>query len=272
MSLAIDEHEKPDYCDFSQESLNVFQLSEYQLVFSGTTKEQNGWEPEWAKYAPYSMDIHEPASFPVIPETLLTPGQPLNYRNIHMTDVFWRHFVPYKDGVAAIGHCYLKLLLCQVKMDCFDDIDDVRNPKQLESITIDRYTNDFDEKDRFIFPQKSSELIRHHLKNRLWLQANTGNLDIHRKYAFHTALSPEHILSVTFCPEGYWKQGTAPTPTQLDKVFVSFWDFMDHLTITEEPNAGNKLEPGETLRGERKALQEEFERSQRESKDFISGW
>jgi hypothetical protein len=279
MSLLIDQHDTLDYCDFNHENLNVYQLSEFQLVFSGYTRTQDEWEPDWAKYAPYQMDIYNPTSFPVIPETLIEPGKVLNYRNIHITDVFWRHFIPYGEDVAAIGHCNVNLLLCQVKMEAFSSIDDLRNPEQLGEITLNRIQGDVADRNRFIYPKTLTDLKQHKLKDRLWLQSDEGNLDIHRNYGFHTALTREHILTVTFEPRGHWEQGTAPTPSQLEKVFISFWDFMDHLTITETPEEQKRLEPGKTLRGEQKRIAEEIARDEARRKnskplpeDDLSGW
>lgn len=279
MSLLIDQHDTLDYCDFNHENLNVYQLSEFQLVFSGYTRTQDEWEPDWAKYAPYQMDIYNPASFPEIPETLIEPGKVLNYRNIHITDVFWRHFVPYGEDLAAIGHCDVRLLLCQVKMEAFDDIDDLRDPEQLGKITIDRYQNHNDENNTFIYPKNLKDLKHIQHDNRLWLQSDGGNVTTHYRYSFHTALTREHILTITLLPEGYWEQGTAPTPSQLEKVFISFWDFMDHLTITETPEEQKRLEPGKTLRGEQKRIAEEIARDEARRKnskplpeDDLSGW
>ncbi|WP_288132110.1 hypothetical protein [Microbulbifer sp.] len=280
MDDLIDQHKVLDYCAFEDSSISCYDLSGIQLVFPGEIAEPHEYHPGYISHCVdiYDHEVFEPYISPLCPRDYNNNRPKRSYADI--STVWWRHFVPYDSQLAAVGSCKIDIRVIWPASDAHPFEINFTDRDSFESACFDIANEKELDPKAFLYPKKFDELIHHNIKNRHWVQANHGSYSVHRHYTFYTALTKDHLLKLVFRPHGYWDQGTEPPPETLKKVFVSFWDFMDKLTIIEE-RAQQTRQPGIELKGEaleRHRFEQEQARKRSERKlesalgDSLDGW
>ncbi|CAM3825053.1 hypothetical protein [Parendozoicomonas haliclonae] len=246
MSSLVERHENLGWCSFNDEPMHCYKLSHLQITFYGALT-----EPSYLiapRHIPHKASLYERSyyydwnnNYPY----KLYDGYPLDH-HMEMPDVSWSHFVPDGAHVSIVGGARVNISPSWININHLSDISDLRDPEQLALFRLRAAADGakvYNDKEGALYPKCRDDLVVHHLKNRLWYEEIAGHISVSPNYRFTTALTEEHILTVTFHPTGHWEQGTLPSPELREKVFRSFWAFMDGLSIIEDP-ALQTVEPG----------------------------
>ncbi|WP_062260505.1 hypothetical protein [Endozoicomonas arenosclerae] len=262
MTDLIDQHEHLEWCSFEDEPLHCYQLSQFQLVFSGCLYESEpfaGFPPP--PPTPHSVELYDRSYYMAYPNGYpreLYDGYP-QFHPMTLSTVYWKHLVPYGQELAMVGSCKVVITSFWVNVNSLENITDLRDLGQLEKTLLYWLPKGYDYDDSgWIYPSSPDDIAVHHLKGRTWLEFLHGGRNGTRSYEFCTAITPEHIVTVDFKPNGHWALDEEPSPELLEKVFRSFWTFMDGLSIIESPDE-QILEPGvHRLKEPEKKEEEEF--------------
>ncbi|KEQ11789.1 hypothetical protein [Endozoicomonas numazuensis] len=246
MTDLIDQHEHLEWCAFEDDPLHCYQLSQFQLVFSGCLYELEVDGFPSSPKTPHKVDLYDRSYYMNYGGDY--PGELYDgYMQFHpmtLSTVYWKHLVPYGQELAMVGSCKILITPFWINVNSLENITDLRDPDQLEKTLLYWLPKGYENDDsHWIYPTSPDDISVHHLKDRIWLEFLHGGKNGSRSYEFCTAITPEHIISVDFQPEGHWEQGKEPCPELLKKVFRSFWAFMDGLSIIESPEE-QALAPG----------------------------
>lgn len=249
MSDLISQTRVLDYCAFEDSSISCFDLSGVQLVFSGEVSEVTPYAPDFIAHKSdiYDFSIYEPFVFVNTPRPYSGNRPAFSY--LHISEVYWRHFVPFGEQLANVGFCSVTIKAIWPAPDRYEEKIDLKQKSWLERVCFDVHTIDDLSGTGFIYPESVEELIHYQIRGRDWICVKSGNFKLDREFCFYTALTPDHLLMLDFHPDGHFEPGTEPPQEDLEKVFVSFWDFMDKLSIIED-SAGSDCSPGVELKGE----------------------
>ncbi|WP_231759285.1 hypothetical protein [Microbulbifer elongatus] len=249
MSNLISQHQVLDYCAFEDSSISCFNLSGIQLIFSGEISTPAPYGPEYIahKCDIYDHSVYEPFVF--VNTARPYKGNRPAFSYLPISEVYWRHFVPYGEQLAAIGSCSVTIKAIWPAPDRYSAKVDLKQRSWLERVCFDIHTIDDLSGTSFIYPERIEDLIHYRFGGRDWVCVNHGNYKLDREYCFYTALTPDHLLMLDFHPDGYFAPGTAPPQEDLEKIFVSFWDFLDKLSIIEDGTQSDRA-PGIELKGE----------------------
>ncbi|WP_226665132.1 hypothetical protein [Microbulbifer aggregans] len=258
------------YTPFEESPISCFNLSGTQLVFSGLKKESGPFNNQTISYQTdiYDHRVYEPYIFINTERSYKNNRPKISYLNI--SELWWRHFLSSRQEAIAVGNCSVRIRVIWPAPDAFPEISNFEDFDQFEKGCFEVSACIDEESEYFLYPKVASDLIHHVINERKWIQANHGSYSVDREYSFYTAITPSHLLHISFRPQGYWSQGVEPPKQILDKVFASFWDFMDKLSIIEDKSQQTRT-PGIELRGEmleRHRLKQE----QAASEQHASGW
>ena len=249
MSDLISRHQVLDYCAFEDSSISCFELSGIQLVFFGEISKPVPYGPGYIAHKSdiYDHSTYEPFVFVNTPRPYKGNRPAFSY--LPISEVYWRHFVPYGEQLANVGFCHTLIRAIWPAPDRYSEKIDLKQRHWLAQVCFDVHREDDLSETSFIYPDSVEDLIHYNICGRHWICVNSGNTELDREYCFYTALTAEHLLAINFRPSGYFEPGVEPPQEDLEKVFVSFWDFLDKLSIIED-SAQSDRTPGIELKGE----------------------
>ena len=264
MSELIKPDSQLDYCAFADASISCYQLSDVQLTFCGKLDEPSEYSPPFLPHSTdlFKLEIYKPYTRPHPEESLTEENRP-NVCCAHLAEVSWRHFLPYGQDVAIVGYCTLNIRIHWASKDYMQQagVNDLLQVDQHRRFYFHDCVAHPLSSPTYINPETEADIETLDIHGRTWLKTPQGNTGVHRKFHFTTALTSEHLLVLDLCPTGYWAQGTEPPADVLEKVMVSFWDFMSHLNIVDDPEQQGT--PGIELKGDMLAR---FEYEQEQAK------
>ncbi|MCK7596553.1 hypothetical protein M0G74_04615 [Microbulbifer sp. CAU 1566] len=242
-------NEEFSYIAFEDSSISCFDLSGVQLIFSGQIKANSRFQDQAVGFQAdiYDHGIYEPNLFINVARPFNNNRPKISYLNI--SDIWWRHYLPSDQGVDVVGSCSLRIRVLWPAPDAFPSISNLKDLSKFTEACFQVAADPDEASEHFLYPKSKKELLLHDIKQRNWLQANHGSYSVDREFSFYTPLTKHHMLHLSFRPQGYWPQGTEPPEDTLNKVFVSFWDFMDKLSIIDEASQQTRT-PGIELKGE----------------------